>query len=63
MTNQEQVIADIAREVVARLRIQLQQAQPAQRRDTAQRAAVPQLRSAAHDGVFADRGRGRQRGR
>jgi aldehyde dehydrogenase len=48
MTNQEQVIADIAREVVARLRIQLQQGQPAA---APARAAVDS--SAARDGVFA----------
>jgi aldehyde dehydrogenase len=50
MTNQEQVIADIAREVVARLRSQMQQASP---------AVAPATRSAsssspaARDGVFA----------
>src|ERR1017187_5731076 len=49
MTNQEQVIADIAREVVARLRIQLQQGQPASA--PASVAAAPNY-SAAHDGVF-----------
>ena len=48
MTNQEQVIADIAREVVARLRIQLQQ-QPAAAPASA--ATAPNY-SAAHDGVF-----------
>lgn len=49
MTNQEQVIADIAREVVARLRIQLQQGQPASAPASA--PAAPNY-SAAHDGVF-----------
>src|ERR1035441_9365989 len=49
MTNQEQVIADIAREVVARLRIQLQQGPPASA--PASVAAAPNY-SAAHDGVF-----------
>jgi aldehyde dehydrogenase len=48
MTNQEQVIADIAREVVARLRIQLQSA-PASA--LAARFATPS-NSAARDGVF-----------
>jgi aldehyde dehydrogenase len=48
MTSQEQVIADIAREVVARLRIQLQQTAPA---STPARAAASS--SAARDGVFA----------
>lgn len=47
MTSQEQVIADIAREVVARLRIQLQQTPAA---STPARAASS---SAARDGVFA----------
>ncbi len=47
MTNQEQVIADIAREVVARLRIQLQQGQTG-----AAPAHVAANNSAAHDGVF-----------
>ena len=49
MTNQEQVISDIAREVVARLRIQLQQGQPASAPASA--PAAPNY-SAAHDGVF-----------
>src|ERR1035437_6151516 len=49
MTNQEQVIADIAREVVARLRIQLQSAQPASA--PASRFATP-TSSAVRDGVF-----------
>jgi aldehyde dehydrogenase len=48
MTSQEQVIADIAREVVARLRAQMQQ-QPAS--STASRTSSPS--SAARDGVFA----------
>jgi aldehyde dehydrogenase len=46
MTSQEQVIADIAREVVARLRAQMQQ-QPA----PASKASLPS--PAARDGVFA----------
>jgi aldehyde dehydrogenase len=51
MTNQEQVIADIAREVVARLRVQMQQPQPA----SAPAPSTPAPRansSAARDGVF-----------
>ncbi|HEY4381665.1 MAG TPA: aldehyde dehydrogenase family protein [Acidobacteriaceae bacterium] len=48
MTNQEQVIADIAREVVARLRIQLQSS-PA---SAPAKASAPASSSAAHDGVF-----------
>ncbi len=48
MTNQEQVIADIAREVVARLRIQLQSAQPT----TAPASTTAPNSSAARDGVF-----------
>ena len=48
MTNQEQVIADIAREVVARLRAQMQQPQSA----AAPRTASPAPSSAARDGVF-----------
>ena len=50
MTNQEQVIADIAREVVARLRIQLQQPQSG---FAAGNGSVRPSNSAAHDGVFA----------
>jgi hypothetical protein len=48
MTSQEQVIADIAREVVARLRVQMQQ-QPAAG-PTASRTSSPS--PAARDGVF-----------
>ncbi len=40
MTNQEQVIADIAREVVARLRAQMQQAPPAASNSVATGAAT-----------------------
>src|ERR1017187_9994370 len=69
MTNQEQVIADIAREVVARLRAQLQQQPPsangsatagsaAERRgarviDVAQARRPATANSAVGDGVFA----------
>ena len=56
MTNQEQVIAEIAREVVARLRAQMQQPQPATRRPSRRpaRQHPPAHASSAdaHDGVF-----------
>ena len=60
MTNQEQVIAEIAREVVARLRAQMQQPQPARAPGctpvSAPASAPASARRAsstdAHDGVF-----------
>jgi len=56
MTNQEQVIAEIAREVVARLRAQMQQAQPASAPVSAPASAPASARHAssadAQDGVF-----------
>ena len=58
MTNQEQVIAEIAREVVARLRAQMQQPQSAPAPAAAQVSTVANTPSkagnstAAHDGVF-----------
>ena len=57
MTNQEQVIAEIAREVVARLRAQMQQPQSAPAAATAPQpaASAPSKAAnsaAAHDGVF-----------
>ncbi len=50
MTNQEQVIADIAREVVARLRVQLQQ--PKSNFAPSAPQYSPMSNSAARDGVF-----------
>ena len=57
MTNQEQVIAEIAREVVARLRVQMQQPQSATTSAYAPSFVQPSARastgnSAARDGVF-----------
>jgi len=48
MTNQEQMIAEIAREVVARLRSQMQQSQPG----SAPAHISAGSSAAAHDGVF-----------
>ena len=52
MTNQEQVIAEIAREVVARLRAQMQQPQPATAPASAPASARHASSADAHDGVF-----------
>ena len=52
MTNQEQVIAEIAREVVARLRAQMQQAQPVPLPASAPASARHASSADAHDGVF-----------
>jgi aldehyde dehydrogenase len=52
MTNQEQVIADIAREVVARLRAQMQQPQSGSAPAPSAPAPARASNSAARDGVF-----------
>ena len=52
MTNQEQMIAEIAREVVARLRAQMQQSQPGSAPASASTHTSTGSSAAAHDGVF-----------